>query len=407
MYNPTFATQTLADQLRKSDFKGISHYNSNSFKEAKIISAANIARTGIDDLQLSSNTVSGMQVYQTDDLSLELVLRKAVKNIWYITRIRQSSRVQIIHRLKLLLKEGIPYFVGKFDIQKFYESINVKNLQEIVNRRFHTAPSTRFVLSSFLDHCVSLEINGLPRGLAISAALSELYLNDFDSQVRNQLNAYYYARYVDDFVVIREQTADTEKLYETVKSLLPKGLYLNQKKTKLHNFYVGSNSQQKKTIEFLGYSFDIQESCNSQKARKLKLDMAQSKIGKRKTRIVRSFLQYLIDRNFEQLQGRIKLLAYNYKFYDSRNSRFRYSGIFHDYSQMDPDANGLRELDLFLRRIILSKTGKVCEKLSKTLSRKQKRQLLSISFVEGYRKKVHISYPPSELIRLIRCWKYV
>jgi len=34
--------------------------------------------------------------------------------------------------------------------------------------------------------------------LAISAELSEFYMQDFDRKMREQLNAHYFARYVDD-----------------------------------------------------------------------------------------------------------------------------------------------------------------------------------------------------------------
>ena len=55
---------------------------------------------------------------------------------------------------------------------------------------------------------------GIPRGIGISAYLSELYMRDIDIKIKSLEDVIYYARYVDDIIVIIcPKTESTKKDY--------------------------------------------------------------------------------------------------------------------------------------------------------------------------------------------------
>lgn len=76
---------------------------------------------------------------------------------------------------------------------------------------------------------------GLPRGLGISAVLSELYMKYFDLSIRRVGGVYYYARFVDDIIVFCSDQHSANVVMETAKSELSKlGLTLNGKKSYIY-----------------------------------------------------------------------------------------------------------------------------------------------------------------------------
>ena len=413
MYNPTFGISALKEHILKRDFKKIPDLKLKETQNRILCQAADIGNNGFSNLNIQTNNLAGNTIYQLADFPSELVLRKADQNIRTISKSTQSNRINIVRCLRLLCQEGMPFCIAKFDIRKFYESIDQSHLQSMLNRRFSTSPCTRRVLSEFLHHCNAQGIVGLPRGLAISATLSELYINDFDENIQRVLCTQFYARYVDDIVMLLPPLQNLTQLRKDVASALPVGLSLNEKKTKVLNF---DHTQQKSNsvmqeFEYLGFLFSVSDlyKCNydGRLYRKVKLDIAQPKIKKRKTRVVKSLLQYLSDHNFNDLVDRFKIITCNYHFYDQKRNMQRLAGNYYSYGLIDTPSNALHELDLFVTRILLSQNGKICGQLSRTLSKSEKQKLLQFSFRKGFERKTHFKFSPQRLKHLIECWKYV
>ena len=236
MYNPTFGQTALRYHLRKNDFKKYPFLKDPAILDILLKRAAAIGSNGFKNLKFQTSNLTGRTIYRLEDLQSELVLRKAAQNVSKILKTKQSNRMQIIRRIRLLCEEGMPFCLGRFDIRHFYESIDQHHLEETINRRLTTSPSTRNVLSTFLQQCRLNGVNGLPQGLAISAALSELYMSSFDERVPRRLDTHFYARYVDDILVLLPPTNVVGRLKHDVVSMLPTGLSLNEKKTRILSF---------------------------------------------------------------------------------------------------------------------------------------------------------------------------
>ena len=410
MYNPSFGQSTLDRHVQKSDFRDFPKLKDHAFRTAIVRSAAQVAQNGFSTLPLRTQDMGGRTIYQLTDLSCELVLRKAVQNLRKISTTRQANRTEIVQRLKLLLQEGMPYCVAKFDIAQFYESIHQESLIDLLGRRFLTAPSTRLVLDSFVRQCTLQGISGVPQGLAISAALSELYMQDFDRRVRIELPIYFFARYVDDIILIADPSLPSKQLYKAISHRLPFGLRLNNSKTQVLRFKSRANpiSKIEHQFDYLGYSFGVYEIKKSKGLHKrvISIDIAKSKIKKRKTRIVLALLRYLQDGSFVDLNDRLKLLVYNYRFFHHRKARQRNAGLCHDYELLSIPSSAIEELDHFLAKVLLCGNGKIGAPLAQALTRAQRNELLRLSFARGYTKKIHFHYSSKRLKHLIACWKY-
>ncbi|WP_277342840.1 reverse transcriptase domain-containing protein, partial [Pseudomonas viridiflava] len=100
--------------------------------------------------------------------------------------------------------DGVPKYIIRSDVELFYESVGHKELFDGI----YQAPELSVLIKRILTRLmkdyvvVSGDENGLPRGIGISAYLSEIYLSSIDDEIRRQDNLFYYARYVDDMVLM-------------------------------------------------------------------------------------------------------------------------------------------------------------------------------------------------------------
>ena len=409
MYDPTFSASSLDRHICDGDFRRYPALTDPEARALIIEKAAEIGKCGFPHLCLQTNTVSGKIVYQLTDLSSELVLRKAAENLRTISNTKQSNRLEIVRRLGLLLEEGLPFCVAKTDIRSFYETIDQNHLKELLRRRMFTSPGTRRVLNGFIDQCAARGVVGLPRGLSISAVLSEFYMQDFDDQLRIIPHIHLYSRYVDDIIVVFQPNDEFKSVRKEIVRELPNGLQLNARKTKQFEFSKirSSKPRLEHQFDYLGFSFEVYEIGKDKPyGRKVTIDIARSKINKGKTRVVRSLLRYINDRDFKDLHDRIKLLTCSYSFKDSKHQRIRFAGVYHTYGQVSWPSSALIELDQFLRKVLLSKSGKICEPLSMVLTNSQRKELLRLTFTDGFKNRTHFHFPPDRLNHLVECWKY-
>lgn len=409
MYDPTFGQTSLERQLRKADFKLYPALLTTAGLDAEVSSAVSIAKNGLAALTLVQNDLAGRKIFQVNDLPAELVLRKAAQNLRRIAHTKQSNRLDIVRRLALLCEEGMPFSVAKFDIASFYQSVDQAELKHLVKRRLSTSPSTRFVLTSFIDRCTALGIQGLPPGLAISASLSEFYMQGFDQFIRRNMKAHLFARYVDDIVIVLPPSSDTRTLRREISQALPSGLKLNAKKSRIIRF----ENAKKPTpaveaeFEYLGFGFKVYETRKKAPCGRLVLkDIAASKVKKRKTRMVKSVLQFLQDSSFDDLRDRFRLITCNYQFFDHQKAKYRLAGTRHTYGLLDIPSPALADLDAFQKKLILRRTGKIGAALATTLSNAQRKELLRLSSSRGFENQTHFHFPPDRLKHLMDCWKY-
>jgi len=419
LYDQSFCHRSLDKEIRKSDFRRIPKSDQNTFRETLLAEAVAAASSsfGTPANPLHSFPLKRKEIYGFAQLSHDLVSRKLCSNLKRIFPPALIGRSQIISNLQLLLEEGVPYRVYRLDVKNFYESFNQNQLLQEIKELQRLSPRSKSLISSLMENYISIGGAGVPRGLALSAALSDFMMRHFDSSIRGFSDVYYYARYVDDIIVVTSAREKSKHLLREVEKNLPTGLVLNNKKKKLVEVTTKVAPEKNRLLqrfafEYLGYSFKVHEpiqiknKASDSHFRGVTLDIAETKIKKIKTRITRSFLDYSKNKDWPLLADRIKFLTQNFSVYNQKVGGKKLAGIFHSYPQITNDATALIELDRFLRYAVLSNKGRVFSQSHALLSDKQKRSILGQSFVRGHSKRSFVYFSALRISEIQKCWSY-
>lgn len=207
------------------------------------------------------------------------------------------SRDEIIKQLIAFLTDGdlerykrepVDLLIIKTDIKNFFPSINNHNLYKklIKSNILHTD-----TLSKLKPIFFSKKIRGIPLGLPISNSLAEIYLEDFKDLIFKNVRPDFYARYVDDIIIIKyiPKKSDFKILKEEYSHKLidifnTTNIEINHNKT-TYKIVDHTNFKNEITFIFLGYEFIIQKSS-------LKVSISKNKIIKIENTLKDHFYMY-------------------------------------------------------------------------------------------------------------------
>lgn len=416
MYDQSFNYISLSRMLRKNDFYIMPRLRDQAVKKLELENAVERASLGFVGCSfLSKAKLRGKDVYRVPDLSDELVLRKIDKNLRKTRPLYAPSRDTIIANVANLISESVQYKVYRLDIKSFYESFDVSLVVKEVNNIKGLGPQTKRFVKDILDHFAASGGRGLPRGLALSATLSEIVMASFDNGILSMPEVFYYSRYVDDVIIITSGSESAKQFINNVSRLLPNGLFLNKKKEGLCAapdsvpFKATPQAANLKifSFEYLGYSFTVYEPAKAKERREVVLDIAESKVKKIKTRLTRACLDYCRNRDFNLLEMRVKFLTSNYSVLDINRGGRRLAGIYHNYHRVNSARSfALDELDRYLKLAALSGAGKVFDEFYQVTSGAQRRRLVTFSFKKGFNDKVYVYFNRTQFKSVRECWEY-
>ncbi len=418
MYDQSFSRRTLERVLQKADFRGIAAADHEVFKGERLADAeaAALSNFGTAPNPLASFNLKGKAIFCLPTLANELVVRKLSANLKRLVKPHGRGRSAIVGNLHLLLEEGIPFRVYRLDIKSFYESFNTSEVASKIDQLADLSPFSKSLVHSLLASHKTLGGSGVPRGLALGAILSDLMMEDFDRNIFFDQNVYFYARYVDDIIVITSCREQVKPFTHLIKAALPAGLELNQNKKTIADAAnrvtpkAGPKKQILLRFDYLGYSFSVYEpeKQGNKKPpaylRTVTVDIANSKVKKIKTRIIRSFHEFNQTSDWALLYDRIQFLTQNFSVYNSKVGSKKLAGIYYSYPEVSEAAASLIELDHFLRNATLSKTGKLFSQTTLKLNGKQKRSILTQSFVRGHESKSFVYFPGQRIKQIQACW---
>lgn len=255
------------------------------------------------NISLLPKLVGGKKVYGIGNaLDQVLAIRFVQRALKVLYELRMPSRDTLVSQIKSLALDGVPKYIIRSDVESFYESVRHKELLDVI----HQAPELSVLIKRILTRLmkdyvvVSGAANGLPRGIGISAYLSEMYLSSIDAEIRRQDDLFYYARYVDDMVLMyapqRKELA--ARYLETLSEILRgKGLRFNDKTKPIDLL-----SEFKGKFDYLGYTFDVSSSSSG-------VQLSQRKINKYRSRIDKAFSDYNLKFPFipEKSEGELML----------------------------------------------------------------------------------------------------
>lgn len=340
----------------------------------------------------------------------DFILRKVNKNLRRIYGIHQSDRYKIIKNVKSLLSENLPFYVCKTDIKHFYETIDRDKILSDIKSSSILSFDTKYLLEKFFSNAIFRDAQGLPRGINISATLSEYFMRNFDKEIRKIDGIYYYARFVDDIIIF--STKEITKLtLKKISTLLPKGLILNMEKTNIVQFHNKSSLflENKLSVSFLGYQFFkyAEKNAKSKIEIKIKTIIDPKKIKKIKTRLVKAFIAFSRKKDIKLLKDRILFLSANYPIKSMRQELTPYekigylhAGIAYNYPLID-DMSCLREIDTFLYELINTAAFR---KINSSFTPEQRKELQKYSFYIGYQRRIKRIFNFSRRTEIVKCW---
>ncbi len=149
-----------------------------------------------------------------------------------------------VNRIKTALKDRFnTTYTLKFDIRKYYQSIDHDILLNILSRKVKDEK----LMCLFSE--IIRSAPGVPIGNYISQWFGNLYLAYFDHYCKEELKAKYYFRYCDDVVILSSSKQYLHDIFNKITEYLDKELNLTIK----GNYQIFPTSV--RGIDFLGYRF--------------------------------------------------------------------------------------------------------------------------------------------------------
>ncbi len=315
---------------------------------------------------LSKITIHGKETFTIDKGKPEIffAMKQLQYNIKKTFKVKPANRHAIMSNIKALMNTSVPVYVIRTDISSFYESIIQSKLLDIIeNNTLLSHKSRAFVKMILKEYEVKKDTSkekpniGIPRGVGISAYLSELYMRDLDSYIYKNKEVIFYARYVDDIFIILSAIPgrqELEEFYENIREkFLENGLELkspSQTSEKCWLLDFTKDNVREKEMNYLGYKLRMKR-----KGKKLKTEflLSDNKVNRLKDRInnaVRHFEEKSVcdlKQAIRDLIDSINYISGNTQLYKSK-SRVKI-GLYYNNDLLD-DKGGLQSITDYLRQ---------------------------------------------------------
>ncbi|WP_299674253.1 antiviral reverse transcriptase Drt3a [uncultured Roseobacter sp.] len=315
-------------------------------------------------------------------------IKQIANNISRIYKVRQANRNRIVTQLS----DGFPYHVVKLDVQEFYESVDHSVLlTKLKSDQLLSATTMRLIERLLWDYAAVAGTpgRGLPRGVGLSAILSELYMRDFDDRISTLEEVAFYARYVDDIIILFAPTkGSTSDDYRkaVVEELRRKRLVVNASKS--------TEARPATELTYLGYKF------RNVRSTSCTVLMSDAKFQKYKKRLNACFTRYNRQRArkskkaYRLLVKRVQYLTGNTQLTHSKQNAF--VGIYFSNPHLT-DLSQLQRLDDALATHI----GKLAHSAS------LRTKLQAYSFHAGYSERTFRRFHRlREFEEITKAWKY-
>jgi hypothetical protein len=302
-----------------------------------------------------------------------------------------SNRDQLVSALRQSLAGDLPHGIIRTDISSFFESIPHADLLEALRRYPSLSWTVRSLVEMLLREYagISGKPTGLPRGVGISAHLSEAFLQPLDTMMLGLPGVLFYGRFVDDIVMVLETENHLDPVKDRLRVELTRlGLQQNIAKTKVLRPSSGSVSTE--PFEYLGYKIRASQGHVS-------VGLARKKVLRYRWRIDRAFEAW--DRHAPAspaherlLLQRVMLLTGNIRL-TSANSRGMAGSYFSNRNLNDMSC--LIALDRYLSH----------RAAKSTMPDSLRTSINELTFIKGHSERMVHRFKRNDLLRIAAVWK--
>ena len=146
-----------------------------------------------------------------------------------------------VDRVQIFLKKFKNSYCLKCDISKYFLSVDHEVLKSAICKKIRDDK-----LIKLLNKIIDSVPEGIPIGNLTSQLFANIFLNQLDYFVKQELKVKYYIRYMDDFIILHESKQELHKIKLEIKIHLKKiKLKMHTKKNNIFPTNLG--------IDFLGY----------------------------------------------------------------------------------------------------------------------------------------------------------
>lgn len=181
---------------------------------------------GLKEREISIASFRDRVVHHSLVNILEPIFEKVFIYDSYANR-KNKGLLKAIKKVQSSIKTNTEYFL-KCDIKKFFDNINYLILENLVQRKIKDKR-----LLNLISVIIRNDIDknkGLPIGNLTSQFFANVYLNNFDHFLKENLKIKKYIRYMDDFVIIDESLENIKNIKFEIEKYLEKNLKLTLKK---------------------------------------------------------------------------------------------------------------------------------------------------------------------------------
>lgn len=356
-------------------------------------------------ISMITKSIKGKIAYTIDrsDIETFFLFKQIQKNIQYSFKVKQADRNEIVSQVINMLDNGFPKYIIRTDIKSFYESIPHDKLKKVISRNHILSSISKKVINEILRQYQDITglDKGIPRGIGISAYLAELYMRDFDNDIKNLKNVTYYARYVDDIITVftpNNKYDSTDYLNLIDEKITRYGLARNTDISKNKKIDMRQNSINF-NFDFLGYNLNY--------SGELKIDLSNNKFQKLKRKIELSVEAYNTLSKFNEKQARkelikrVKYLTGNTRLLGVKKDIL--IGIYFSNQYLN-DLSKLKNLDTFFHNGMINHKLKPYHLLSID-SLQLKNKLKTFSFENNFNNKKFYKFSNKDLEEILSIWK--
>lgn len=356
--------------------------------------AAQVSRANFRIEITRDDTIGTKPVYIAEKSAASYFAIKQVQiNINKLYKVKQSNRYNILCQLRTVLSDKMPRYVIRTDINSFYESVPREQiLDKINNDSLLTLTSKKFIRQVLYRYGVlSGNDVGIPRGVGLSAYLCEIYMRSFDEHIKSLPHVVFYARYVDDIVIVANKPVlgTALELFSGLKNTFTH-FRLQRNHSKTRCFRV--DGKKAHNMDFLGYKITFGLGA-------VDFNMTADKISRYRARVDAVISQYLKREKSNEKEGR-KLLLKRFRFLTSNtrlhnNKRNAVVGIYFSNALLTK-VNDLIGLDAYYQ-----------SRLTQIGNATARAAAAALSFKNGFETKAFSKFSEKELAEIVGAWKNV
>lgn len=286
---------------------------------------------------LKSKVIDKHEVFMLDHPTHahQFAIKQLQLNIQKTFKVKQAARHNILVNIKTFITGKMPLYIIRTDISSFYESIpHDKLLPMVTDNTLLSNKSKAFIkgiirtYEDIKNTMLAQSGHGVPRGVGISACLSEVYMRDIDHKIMRQPEVIFYARYVDDIFIILSALPSTltiESYFNELSNIFDSyGLKLKQKNDgsgKCQLISLNKDNVSPVSFDYLGYNLSISRNGNINSVKFSMTEKKKDKILSRVDNAISHFekvSQYDVHQAYHDLRDSVRYIFGNLSLFKSK-----------------------------------------------------------------------------------------